>query len=84
MGLGAWHGEGRARREAKAAVEAWARRVEQLAGRRWLPGHSTAAVVVPLSAGGVEQRKQAGRLEEGENGLICNFRNFRDLTVNQQ
>ena len=38
----------------------------------------------PLSAGGVEQRKQVGRLEEGENELICNFRNFRDPIVNQQ
>ena len=26
--------------------------------------------------------EQAGRLEEGEKGPICNFRNFRDLTVN--
>ena len=37
---------------------------------------------------GAEQRwrgaEQAGRLEEGEKGLVCNFQNFRDLTVNQQ
>ena len=37
---------------------------------------------------GAEQRrrgaKQAGRLEEGEKGPVCNFRNFRDLTINQQ
>jgi hypothetical protein len=55
--------------------------VEKLAGRRWPPGHSTAAAV--LNSGG-DREKQGGRQEEGENGLICNFKNFRDVTVNQQ
>jgi len=28
--------------------------------------------------------EQTGRLEEGEKRLKCNFRNFRDPTINQQ
>ena len=30
------------------------------------------------------QKKQGSRMEEGESGSICNFRNSRDLTVNHQ
>ena len=33
-----------------------------------------------LTAGSVKQRS---RQEEGESGLNCNFRNSRDLTINQ-
>ena len=37
---------------------------------------------------GAEQRwrqeKQKGRLEVEEKGPVCNFQNFRDLTVNQR
>ena len=40
-----------------------------------------AAGGVALTAGGVKQRS---RLEEGESGSICNFRNSRDLTINHQ
>ena len=61
--LGAWQGEERARREAKAVEEvqrdAWAVAKLELAC-----GRSTAAGAAPLSAGGVEQR--ASRLEEWE------------------
>ena len=72
--LGAWRNEERARREAKAAVEAWERRVEQLAGRRW-PGWPS------MAGGGTAQRrrqgKQASKLEEGEKGPNCNFQKFQ-------
>jgi len=52
--------------------------VEKLAGRRWLPGYSTTAVAAPLSAGGVEQRKQVGRLEEGDKDRFAISINSRD------
>ena len=37
-----------------------------------------------FAAAATGEEEQAGRLEEGESGPICNFKNFRDLTVNQQ
>ena len=51
------------------------------ASRRW-PGR------LPRVAGGAapvsREAEQASRLEVEESGPICNFRNFRDLTVNLQ
>ena len=43
-------------------------------------GWPRAAVAAPLRRR--SERKQEGRLEVEGSGLVCNFRNFRDLTVN--
>ena len=79
---GAWQGEesssAKARAVEKVGRDAWA----ASASRRWPPGRPRAAAA--LNSGGGREAEQAGRLEEGEFGPICNFRNFRDLTVNQQ
>ena len=80
--LGAWHevkdSSARGRGRWKLWRDAW----RSSASRRWLPGCSTAAGGAALSAGGVKQRKQAGRLEVEGSGLVRNFRNSRDPTVN--
>ena len=68
----AWQEEERTRREAKAAVRARARRVGKLRSRRWPWRRPRAAAV--LNSGGVKQRS---RQEEGEGGVICNFRKFQ-------
>jgi len=72
LGRGAWHGvkgssaKGRGRRKLERDV--WA----STASRRWPPGRPRAAAA--LNSGGVKQRS---RQEEGEGGLICNFRKFQ-------
>ena len=48
-------------------------------GRRGGPERRAA-----LPSGSGREAEQAGTLEEGENGLKHNFKNSRDLTVNQQ
>ena len=69
--LGAWQGEERARREAKAAMES---------GRdAWkLPGKQEVAWGRPSAAGerccrSAVRSRAASRQEEGENRLFCNF-----------
>ena len=71
--------QGRHSAKAKSGGGGRARRV----GRQ----HEQEVAGLALHGGnGAEQRRrgaeQAGRLEEGEKGSVCNFRNFRDLTVN--
>ena len=63
MGLGAWHGEERARRESKAAVEAWARRVEKLSMQEVargtaLSGGSSAALPAVRESREADRRKE--------------------------
>ena len=73
--------QGRHSARAKSGGGGWARHV---GGQR----EQEVAGLALHGGDGAEQRRcgaeQSGRLEEGEKGPVCNFRNFRDLTVNQQ
>ena len=74
---------GKAPARRQRAVESFAvPRGRGTSSRRWPPGRSTVAAA--LNSGGGREAEQAGKLEEGENGLKCNFKNYRDPTVNQQ
>jgi len=78
----AWQGEEGTVRGIEAVESFGAMRGRGTSSRRWPPGRSTVAAA--LNNGGGREAEQAGKLEEGENGLKCNFKNSRDPTVNQQ
>ena len=56
--------------------------------RRWAPREQEVAGLALHGGIGADQRrrqeKQIGRLEVEEKGPVCNFQNFRDLTVNRR
>ena len=67
----------------RRAAEALARRVggaRQAGGGRLAQSGGRRGSAALNSGGG----KQGSRQEEGEGGPICNFRNSKDPTVNQQ
>ena len=76
----AWQGEEGIARGIEAVESFGATRGRGTSSRRWPPGRSTAAAA--LNSGSGREAEQAGRLEEGENGLKHNFKNSRDPTVN--
>ena len=73
--------QGKLQREAKRGAGGRARRVG------WFCKQEVAGLALHGGVGAAQRRRgaeQAGRLEVEESGPICNFRNFRDLTVNLQ
>ena len=73
--------QGKLQREAKSGGGGRARCVGRFCKQE------VAGLALHGGVGAAQQRRgaeQAGRLEEGGKGPVCNFRNFRDLTVNRQ
>ena len=76
-----WRGEGAPSRGVEERRKLW-RDAWEGHVKLEVAGWPRAAVAVPLRRR--SERKQEGRLEVEGSGLVYNFRNSRDLTVNQQ
>ena len=79
--LGAWQGEESASARATGGGGGAARRVGRFCKQE------VAGLALHGGIGAAQRRrqeKQRGRLEVEEKGQVCNFQNFRDLTVNLQ
>ena len=77
----AWQSDGSTARGVEERRELW-RDAWEGHVKLEVAGWPRAAVAAPLRRR--SEREQGGRLEVEGSGLVCNFRNSRDLTVNQQ